>query len=651
VKRLALLLLLGGCNSLLGIDDLHLSDAGADDDVAPDAPVAPPDTVVGTSNVRYIALDGATTQAPEDLSGWTVQAYIPDDTQTSGYRIVDGEGLADGTFSIADVPEDATYMLRLLAPELPGRPAPVPRFFVTDEHVLDLGYNVVGRADAVLATQPSPFSLSITNMQPWVAGDQIVVDSFNSGSESYPMFWASLTNPPAVGATALSSMGFDWVESLTYQPFGGLPALVDASKGDDLFITHTHVETIRPAGTSWEYVLERAVDVVRKDDVMQALGDQTAVSGAFAPITLDRPQAVFIFVQQYTSSYPGGRALNKTAYVSRLTNAGVAYGQPIGAGLYTVSANVDATSPMVLDFAAFMYGDPFPAEWADVIVDNYTYSTRAFAQGATTGVFLNAFIEATRPAADDFDAVPLVRPPTAIMVDGADGAAGGRLAFDGGPVTLSWTQVSAAQVYEVEVARIYREGTASRRAVVARLWTAATSIDLPGDLLADGTQYAFAVNATRGITGYATGALRRTTMPRGGGKVYTGAFRASSHCGNGTTEADEECDPGATETASCDIDCTMPRCRDATLNVATGETCDHGGDSMACDSDCSVAMCGDGYENRQFEQCDDGNTTEDPNGCSATCERIGFCGDAILQSYFEACDDGDGGTCADDCSG
>jgi cysteine-rich repeat protein len=542
-------------------------------------------------------------------------------------------------------------MLRLLPPELPGRPAPTPRFYVTDEHVLDLGYNVSGRADGVPTTQPSPFSLSITNMQPWVDGDQIVVDSFRSGSESYPLFWQSLTNPPTVGATALSALGFDWVESLTYQPYGGLPALVDASKGDDLFVTHTHVDTIRPPGTIWEYVLERAVDIVRKDDVMQALGEQTAVSGAFTPITLDKQQAVFIFVQQYTSSYAGGRATGRSAYVSRLTNPGVAYGERIGVGLYTVSANVDATSPMVLDFASFMYGDPFPAEWADVIIDSYTYTTRAFAQGANTGVQLNGFMEGTRPAADDFDAVPFVRPPTAVMVDGAAGGPGGRLAFTGAPVTISWAQVTSAQVYEVEVARIYREGTSSRRAVVARLSTAATSIEVPGNVLTDGTQYVFAVTATRGITGYATGALRRTTMPRGSAKVYTGMFRASSHCGNGTTEEDEECDPGATETATCDIDCTMPRCRDTILNVTTGETCDHGGDSMLCDSDCSAAICGDNYINPQFEQCDDGNTTDDGNGCGATCERIGYCGDAILQSCCEACDDGPGGTCADDCSG
>ncbi len=58
-----------------------------------------------------------------------------------------------------------------------------------------------------------------------------------------------------------------------------------------------------------------------------------------------------------------------------------------------------------------------------------------------------------------------------------------------------------------------------------------------------------------------------------------------------------------------------------------------------CRSDCSLPRCGDGVID-PAEACDDGNSVDDGNGCSAICTRLGSCGDGVLQPGFEACDDG-----------
>lgn len=51
------------------------------------------------------------------------------------------------------------------------------------------------------------------------------------------------------------------------------------------------------------------------------------------------------------------------------------------------------------------------------------------------------------------------------------------------------------------------------------------------------------------------------------------------------------------------------------------------------------------------EDCDDGNTTDDGNGCDARCKKNAVCGDNKVHALFEACDDGNKSddTCSDDC--
>jgi len=96
----------------------------------------------------------------------------------------------------------------------------------------------------------------------------------------------------------------------------------------------------------------------------------------------------------------------------------------------------------------------------------------------------------------------------------------------------------------------------------------------------------------------------------------------NSLCGNNNTDSGEQCDSGAIQTDACEADCTTPVCGDNILNTLAGEQCDDGNttdNDNGCDTACQFnSACGNSIVENITEQCDDGNTA-DGDGCSATC--------------------------------
>jgi cysteine-rich repeat protein len=106
----------------------------------------------------------------------------------------------------------------------------------------------------------------------------------------------------------------------------------------------------------------------------------------------------------------------------------------------------------------------------------------------------------------------------------------------------------------------------------------------------------------------------------------------SPTCGDGTTDAGEQCDDmNDTATDACNA-CNEAVCGDAIVQ-ANIEPCDDGnliaGD--ACLPGCIAASCGDGALQMGVEACDDGNTI-DGDGCPSTC-RFYTLGGPISEPY------------------
>lgn len=103
-------------------------------------------------------------------------------------------------------------------------------------------------------------------------------------------------------------------------------------------------------------------------------------------------------------------------------------------------------------------------------------------------------------------------------------------------------------------------------------------------------------------------------------EVTYAPFCLSATCGNGTIDANEECDDNnSADDDACTSRCLDARCGDG-ISQAVAEACDDANldDTDDCISTCSVATCGDGFLLAGVEECDDNNTTPG-DGCPATC--------------------------------
>lgn len=135
--------------------------------------------------------------------------------------------------------------------------------------------------------------------------------------------------------------------------------------------------------------------------------------------------------------------------------------------------------------------------------------------------------------------------------------------------------------------------------------------------------------------------------------------RTTENCGDKTKDPGEECDEGM-QTASCDLDCTIPQCGDGIANsdfenptTGVNEECDTRVNSKACDADCTFVVCGDGLRNDAAgEECDEGPNNSATGDCLPDCTRA-RCGDGKLWEGVEECDDNAGAdslTCDADCT-
>lgn len=129
------------------------------------------------------------------------------------------------------------------------------------------------------------------------------------------------------------------------------------------------------------------------------------------------------------------------------------------------------------------------------------------------------------------------------------------------------------------------------------------------------------------------------------------------NCGDGIIEGREECEDGnLINNDGCSQYCRIERCGDGVIQASLDEECDDGNtldDNNGCDENCKFKDdCGDGIIQEESEECDDAND-ESGDGCSFDCQ-IEACGDGVIQgSAGEECDDGnevdDGNGCSARC--
>ncbi len=637
-----------GCNSILGIGDVHSSatDAAIDGRPAPDAappPVCPsagPGEIVGCYGVTHLVTGGGTQVVATDLSQFTIQAYVLD--QAGAFSVVDGVVTGPGVFTIA-VPDAATYYVKLLDT---SNPAAVPSFYATTQRDLDFGYVTLARPTAAPVTRPTTITINIDGMTAWKPDDYLLVDSFTADTENFIGFPAAPTGAPAIGATAVA-IGFDWQGSYAFGP-DAPPKLLDAAAGDDFWFTHNTSMIVDVAGypivTQWiaDYYTSSGAVTMTDGAPVTVPSSGTAT---FTKLTPTLGQVYSVNVGALRGVIPdGNHYFAEDMNCALLQNPAVTYGDGIGPAVAgfngTVSPKVNNVTLAPIQYATF-----YPASWQTLIVCGMNHYRRYLSPGATQPKGRPETVGAWQAAATPFTFAPtagLGHAPGNVKVGGALVQNGGTVAFDGTtPVTVSWDPVPGADSYRIRIVHAGLDVKRTTLTTVATISTASTSIRIPADLLVEGDFYELEVSElTQTGHQFASGHLQQTGAPYSYGTVLTGLLRFSNKCGDHAIDAatGEECDD-AGDSATCDADCTHSMCGDGYVNAAANEECDDVVESPHCDQDCTLVVCGDGYFNGAAgEQCDDGNTA-DGDGCSHDCV-LEHCGDGAFDPNLEGCDDG-----------
>ncbi|HTJ41981.1 MAG TPA: DUF4215 domain-containing protein [Kofleriaceae bacterium] len=639
-----------GCNAILGIGDVHTSGgidapAGTIDAAGGNCPAPPSGGIIGCANITHVNLDGTTTESRQDLHAFNVAAYIADSSAT-GFTIVTGTASADGTVVVNNIPDGASYYLRLQNPTDPTYS--YPHYFYTSQRTLDLGYIEEGRDDTP-TTGETDVTFTTTGLTPWKSapqsiygqlGDSLGMASFSTGTTAG---WAPAT-PPADGATNLDAV-VDWktgAGEITFSDLTNQAArvsqLVDTTKGDDLWVFQSRLSALQDGdqGDVWSSIIAAA----QVPTATMTNGTPLTVTAALAPVPpLSTMQTLNVNLDSFRAAFhDDGRYFFETLFCYRSASPGAASG--LGQGqLWSYNNQQIFGSPSSLNIMQ-AYGNPFPKTWPQMISCSLGHFRPLKTPGTNKQVSAYSYIYSYAPATDNFSWTPVIHGVTNPKVGGKPALAGGAVAFDGThPLEMQWDAIPGVSHYQVRI-------IGSVEGLVAVLDTSGTTISIPADTFTKGNFYVFRIFAIQTPSDYTQGHLLRFTAPMSVARLATGLFRLDDRCGNTTVETGEECDPGtAGDTASCDSDCSAVKCGDGYLNTVAGEICDDTTDSPHCNGPaagagkaCHPNVCGDGYWNGMGEECDDGNTVNG-DGCNAQC-KLENCGNNMTDAPFEGCDDG-----------
>lgn len=582
----------GGPNS----PDAAMPDASTPDASVPDASM--PDAAVPLVDVHGVAADlhfsspTAITTVPEDLSAHVIQAYVPD-SSPFGFRVIDA-GPKTTSFTIPGVPDGSYYLLDVA----PGDP--VPHFYQTTSRSLDLGVIVLGRVDGPIATQPTTLTLHLTGAAPpGQTSDFVFIDSFSTGGETFAIL--------DQGQTSLDPFPLDW------RDMGGVP-LLDAAKGDDLFVCQQRQEPGAQAGS-----LQRTiVDAFSTRALTLADGQGASVTGMF-----DTPFVTGTQVFQIApASYRAGHdvPIHQPFLFNVRLRAGLTGAFSQGPPVADLLQIVGASQQQLIDSVSFR--DPFPADWPRFLFATPVAQWNYAARGATQSTSYTATTFSRTLASPFVQVTPPFAAPHAIKVGGVASSEARAVPFDGThAVTIEWSPVVGVTHYTVRAQHLTSSGSSSTLTTIATFDTTTSAATMPPSLFEVGESYVFAVaSVVDPTTDYLGGVLRRQGFPVSSHDAVTARLLFAASCGNTVVDAPfEQCDSGGIATDRCNPDCTQPICGDGFANAPAGEACDDAGDSLVCNPDCTPAACGDGHVHIQVNEfCDDGNL-RDGDGCSSDC--------------------------------
>lgn len=451
-----------------------LSPAGADlGGGMPDLAVPP----VSGSVIDTYVTEAMDVPRPVDLSKTIVAALV---LKPGGiFASYLGTGLADGTFSVPDVPAGTCYLKV-------GN-----TYLVTSaRRGLDLGRPRLGRPDAVHPAMATSLTLKLSGLNPWQSKDGLQLLAVNN-----PTF---LVNPQgnalAAGATALNT-SFDFAKAGGY--------LIDGGQGDKLIVTQNVTRTA--AGKQTYYAAGRSYTA---DAFTMTDGQGTTLMGAFGDVpqsqtlAIDWKRSLFdpLKAQVHARARVGGTLIDV------LVQPGAERHGTFGS---TPDLLLFYGDGLATDVSVTMkYGNPYPAAWSTVGAVEYAFLVGYGVPGNSTSDLRTFYFSTTDPDSLAAQPVqPLLTPARDVLVNGKP--ASGALTGVTTTPTVSWTapMTGTADLYQVQLTRLYGQAGKTRAETLANLYTRDLSVTIPPDHMKAGEVYLIS------ITAFAAGGMDLSRRP------------------------------------------------------------------------------------------------------------------------------------------
>lgn len=375
-----------GKNTLPDGPHLGGSDAGSDGS-GPEASVATK-TISGTATYHYISPNNPDEMITPDLSSAVIYGY----SLENGAWVGRGGTGGAGTFSFP-VDQDATSWLWSEGTAAQQSSSTSP----------DLTQYILGRSDVTYPMQDTETTVALTNMAPWVSGDQLELLMPNNGGVGFAIDQFPL-NEPNDGDTTIDNT-FDW-ENLDVP-------LMDAAQNDILYLLH--LTTVNDGELSYSALTEMAT----ASDFTMIDGQTANIAAAFdgferdSQYALDWHGSAFEAVRAGTGADADAPTSNVVA-VDALPTAnehGFYSGAPDLVLWYGDGTDTTGT---------LHYVDPFPfgkGHWDDFVIWQYEWQFSLPAGGSTVANFYAGYF--------GYDSVgnlasiaPTLTPPTALKLNG-----------------------------------------------------------------------------------------------------------------------------------------------------------------------------------------------------------------------------------------
>jgi hypothetical protein len=412
---------------------------------------------------------------------------------SGGQLLADGSFLPgsfgpDGSFFIPQVPSSALILFSFT--DAKG----VRWLMDTNASAIDLGYDLLGRCDQVLASPTTLVDFNLLGLYPWNP-DGSLLQATSSGAG----IWTPLPAP-----TGISPGGMDGISSLSW----GAP--LNLFTGEDVLWLHELTVIRHPDG-----LIYRAAIAAGKQSGV-GLVDHAANSFDLTLDWLPRTASLPVswspgdFELHLPSMAPALRLVVGQVAPHRLSVLAHPYSllapspTPPGGSPELVVMDLPAGAAALNLSAPLRYARFLPPSWQELREVRYAAAVAYQAPGATVPVYVVSAVgrRDALPAAAGL-IVPVITPVQAPVINGTTA-----LADQAAPVTatptFSWAPplLGGASHYVVEINLLNVAGGVTTSTTVARYLTHTTSVTLPPGILNPGGLYFARVTAFAGVAPY-----------------------------------------------------------------------------------------------------------------------------------------------------